>query len=163
MNARTRSYVLFALAALALLAALRSIAAIRDARGVHASRTATAAALEKFAADAARRDATRLDAAAAGFGTPVEFLAGAATAVPGLVLKQTKAERTGLGQGWALRTLQVAGEDVSFAEAGRVIEWAENQQPPWRLAACELTAAGPGRGRATLTFQALEREGALRK
>lgn len=158
MNARTRPYVLLGLIAVAALATLWSIRRTLDAKDVRHSRLATFRDLEELAADSAKQNASQQAAAAVVKGTAVDLAAGAATAVQGLVVRPEKTDRTVITAGWSLRIVQLALDDASFQDAGRLIEWAENQQPAWRLSASEFWATSPGRGKALLTFQALERE-----
>lgn len=158
MNERARPYLLLGLIALAALASLWSIRKTLDAREVRLSRLATLRELEALATESAVRQSSRHDAAAAASGAAIDLAAGAATAIQGIMAQPAKTDRVAFVPGWALRVTQLVLDDAAFQDAGRLIEWAENQQPPWRLAACELTATAPGRGKAVLTFQALERE-----
>ena len=62
-----------------------------------------------------------------------------------------------LSGGWSLRQSVVNFDDVAFSDAGRCVEFLENQRPPWRLTRCEFSAKAPGRGRARLTLESIAR------
>jgi hypothetical protein len=66
--------------------------------------------------------------------------------------------------GWMVRSVELSFEDLPLASLAPFLERAENRRPPWRLVECHLTASdqAPGRGRAVLVLEGIEKTGAVR-
>lgn len=62
-----------------------------------------------------------------------------------------------LAGGWALRSVEILLPEVSPSEAGRLIEFLENQIPPWRLDTFEFRSIADGRGDARIVVQTSSR------
>ncbi len=79
---------------------------------------------------------------------------------PGVRPEGRELDVRSLVDGWRARRVEVALQAVDLHAVGGALSGALEQRPPWRLVSCRIGAEGaPGRGRATLVFEVLERAG----
>ncbi len=88
---------------------------------------------------------------------PPDFEAAAGKILPDIkpVIEELNAEP--LTGGWSRKQITIAFDNASLSDTGRLVEYVENQRPPWRLIACEFSAAAAGRGPVKLTFETIAR------
>lgn len=91
----------------------------------------------------------------AAHGTAADFLRAAHPGWADLVKEETVAPS---GSGWMLRQARLEGGGLPMADVALLIEAAENQRPPWRVARALVEPTGPeGVVRASLALERLER------
>ena len=88
---------------------------------------------------------------------PADLQTAAQKISPALKLQTEPPKDQPLPGGWTQRSITATLEKTSPIETGRLIEYLENQQPPWRLAAFDYTATAEDRGNATLLLQTILR------
>lgn len=146
--------VLLATAGLCLSA--YTIRAVGESDRIHRGRLRTLGELSALREKAAEtRSALRLFETLAH--APVDLAAAATRVIPDAKPVFGEAKDRELAGGWVLREVTVSIADAPASEAGRLVEYLENQQPPWRLTAFAFTATTSGRGAAKLTLQTIVR------
>lgn len=93
-------------------------------------------------------------------GAPADPAAAAQKVLPSAKVAFDAPRDQQLPGGWTLRQVVATLDGVPPGEAGRLVEHLENQVPPWRLMACDVTAAAGGLARTKLTLQTLLRAAA---
>ena len=92
--------------------------------------------------------------------SPADLSAAAQKIIPAAKPVFENPKDQNLSGGWTLRETALTLNDLPAAEAGRLVEYLENQNPPWRLAAYEFTATTAERGNTKLSLQTIVRGGA---
>lgn len=80
-------------------------------------------------------------------------------ALPGIPAEPRRREPADTGAGWTVLTVDVVIDDLPLTGLGALLQQTETARPPWRLAEALLTASEstPGRGRAALVLESVER------
>lgn len=149
------------LAAFSLSFSAYTVTRVNDAVRIQKSRGETLHALAGLCERAARDRCGLERCEAIASQSPADLAAAAETAVPGAKATVENPRDQKLTAGWSLRTCGVTFGEIAFSDAGRFIEYVENQRPPWRVSACDFAAAAPGRGSAKLVLETVVKDGAV--
>lgn len=153
----TISLVALALATAGLCLTAYTIDQASESARINASRQAT---LRELVALQSRADQSRaaLRLLETIQSAPADITAAAQKILPASKLVMDPPKETSLANGWLLREIVVTLEDTPPGDAGRLVEYLENQRPPWRLTACEFKPSMTGRAATKLTLQTIVRE-----
>ncbi|MBN1670598.1 MAG: hypothetical protein JXR37_06175 [Kiritimatiellae bacterium] len=91
---------------------------------------------------------------------PVPLSTLSKAALPDEICEVREIDARPLVAGWAARRVEVVFGDIQLEKLRGFLQQAEAQQPPWRLEECHVSASSQtaGKGRATLVFEAVQRE-----
>lgn len=155
----TLGYAALALATLGLCLTAWSWRSLGEAQRIHTLRQATLQELRELGAKSERdHGGFRLFEQLGATNTVTDLATAAALIVPSAQPVIGTATTEPLVAGWTLWRTDVEFTDVALHDVGRFIEYLENQLPPWRLAACDMTATAPGQGRVKLTLETAVRK-----
>ena len=132
---------------------------IDESNRIFSSRQKTLAELSAMSGSAAKSRSLMIPFSVIS-SVPVDPAAAAEKILPGVKLSLENPKDQSLSGGFTLREVSAMLADFSPVDAGRLVEYLENQNPPWRLSAYEFTANGTGRGEVKLTLQTILHAGA---
>jgi len=148
------------LAAVAIAVTVHTVRTLGATRERLDARLATAAALRVLAGEQAAWEACRrkLDAVPGAKAVKLETILRSALA--GAAPEDVRDTAEELEAPWRLRRKEVVLGDLPLERVLAAVRQAAAQRPPWRLAECRIEAAPatPGRGRAVLVFETLEKK-----
>jgi len=159
-NGNSSGFVIaLALATAGICLSAYTVEKVADSNRIHESRMKT---LKELAALRGRVEADRsgmrlLETIPGG---PVDPAGAAVRVIPGTTPVFGDAKDRELPGGWTLREVSVTISDTPPSEAGRLVEYLENQQPPWRLTAFEYSGSTSDRGITKLDLQTIVRKAA---
>lgn len=160
MNSNAALQPLFAASLLLATAAIcltsYTVRSVREKNQIHETRSATLRELAGMQ-DASARLRSGLPLLEKNAVEPSDVNAAAQKIIPGIEVTVTHpAERAAI-PGWSIRPVEITLAGTGPTEVGRLVEYLENQLPPWRLTAFQFNAETTNTGSATLTLQTLVR------